>query len=139
MKDDPQTGVAAATETLVRGYQEEAELYMHVRRLTWEQRDALRERWDLDQFHDLRDEKEDLLKMIEEVESGMRAAQALVLSQGPAACLNRSQLNGLLDQLVEIIEEIWIVESDNASLLNAILLRGVPSGAQVVGAGALEG
>jgi hypothetical protein len=136
MKDDTQTDVAAATDTLEHGYREETQLYMHVSRLTWKQHDALREESDLDQFHDLRDEKEDLLQMVEEIESGMRAAQAFVLSKGPSVCLGRFRLNGLLDRLMETLEEIRIVESDNASLLDAILLRSGWRGLQAVSAGA---
>lgn len=58
MKNDTQTDVAAAMNALVQGYREEVRLYMHVRRLTWKQHHTLREGWDLDEFHGLRDEKE---------------------------------------------------------------------------------
>jgi hypothetical protein len=124
MKNDTQSGVAAAIEALEHGYREEAQLYMHVRRLTWKQHEILHEGWDLDQFHDLRDEKEDLLQMVEQIESGLHAARAIVLFRKPLECLDRSKLDMLLDHMIEIIEEIWIVDSDNASLSYAILLGG---------------
>jgi hypothetical protein len=119
VKNDTQTDIVAAINALVHGYREEAQLYTHVRRLTWKQHDTLHEGWDLEQFEDLRDEKEDLLQMVEQIESGMHTARAIVLFKEPSECLDRSKLDMLLDHVIEIIEEIWIVESDNASLLYA--------------------
>ncbi|MGD1000277.1 MAG: hypothetical protein ABSA67_06205 [Candidatus Brocadiia bacterium] len=139
MKNDTLTDVAAAINALVHGYKEEAQLYTHVRRLTWKQHDTLHEGWDLDQFHDLRDEKEDLLQMVEEIELGMRAARAVVLFKKPPKCPDRSKLDTLLDHMIEIIEEIWTVESDNASLLCAFFLGGGLSGVRAVSAGARDG
>lgn len=139
MKTDTQTGVVAAINALVHGYREEAQLYMHVRRLTWKQHDTLHDGWGLDQLHDLGDEKEDLLQMIEQIESGMRTARAVVLLKEPSECLDRSKLDMLLDHMIEIIEEIRIVESDNASLLCAILVGGGLNGVRAVSAGAREG
>ena len=118
MKNDTQADIVAAINALVHGYKEEAELYTHVRRLTWKQHDTLHEGW-VDQFNDLREEKEDLLRMVDQIESGMRAARAIVLFKKPLECLNRLKLDTLLDHVIEIIEEICIVESDNASLLYA--------------------
>jgi hypothetical protein len=135
MKNDPQTDVATAVNVLVHGYGEEAQLYMRIRRLTWKQHDTLHEEWDLDQFQDLLDQKEDLLQMAEQIEAGMQAARAIVLSRGPSACPDRVRLDMLLDHIIEIIEEIWIVESDNASFLNAILLEGSLSGMGMLSAG----
>ena len=139
MKNDTQTSVAAAINDLVRGYREEAQLYMRVRRLTWQQHDTLHEGWDLDQFHDLLDEKDDLLQMVEQIESGMHTARAIVLLKKPLECLNRLKLDMVLDHIIETIEEIWIVESDNASLLYALFPGGGLSGAPAVSAGAHEG
>jgi flagellar biosynthesis/type III secretory pathway chaperone len=120
MKNRLQTDVAAAVNALVRGYTEEALLYRHVRRLTWEQSDTLYEGRDLDQFQDLLDEKEDLLQMIEQIESGLREAKTRVSSNERLECPVRPRLNALLDRLIQIIAEIRAVESDNASFLSGI-------------------
>jgi len=119
MKGDTQTDVTTAINALVHGYREEAQLYMYVRKLTWKQHDTLHEGWGLDRLQDLGDEKDDILQMVEQIESGMRTARALVLFKKPLECRSRSKLNRLLDRVIEIIEEIRIVESDNASLLYA--------------------
>jgi hypothetical protein len=105
---------------LLSGYQEEAELYLRVRRLTWRQREMLRNGMDLSMFSDLLEEKEDLLRVIAEIESEMKSAKSLVLSQPPAKCPNRRKLELLLERLAETIEEIRIVEGNNACLLETI-------------------
>ena len=124
MKNDPRTGVAVAMNALMKGYREEAHLYMDVCRLTWKQRDTLREGWNLAQFRDLQDEKENLLRMLGQLESEMRAAKVIVLSKEPSKCPDRWQLKMLLDRLTETMEEIGIVESANASLLCTIPMAG---------------
>jgi hypothetical protein len=113
--------LTAALDTLVHGYREESELYTRVRRLTWRQRDTLRDGWDLDQFSDLLEEKEDLLQMIGQIESVMKGAKSLVLSGKPSQCPSRWTLETLLDQLTAMIEEIRAVESANASLIEGAL------------------
>jgi hypothetical protein len=124
MKNDMQTAVAAAMNALMKGYREEVHLYMDVCRLTWKQRDTFREGWDQAQFHDLQDEKENLLRMLGQFESEMRAAKVIVLSKEPLECPDRWQLKMLLDRLTETIEEIGIVESANASFLCTIPMAG---------------
>ena len=113
--------LTSAMDTLVHGYREESELYTRVRKLTWRQRDTLREGRNLDRFCDLLDEKEDLLRMIEQVESVMKGAKSLVLGRKQPECPNRWQLERLLDQLAEMIEEIRALEGANASLLESAL------------------
>ena len=113
--------LTAALDTLVHGYREESELYTRVRRLTWRQRDTLRDGWDLDQFSDLLEEKEDLLQMIGQIESVMKGAKTLVLGRKQPECPNRWQLERLLDQLAAMIEEIRALEGANASLLESAL------------------
>jgi hypothetical protein len=113
-----------AINALVHGYREETELYTRVRKLTWSQRYTLREGWNLDRFRDLLDEKEDLLRMIGQIESQMKAAKAFVLSRAPAQCPDRWKLEALLDQLTATIEEIRTVESANATLLEGAFATG---------------
>jgi hypothetical protein len=115
----PRDGVASAMNALLNGYREEAELYLRVRRLTWRQGNMLRSRLDLDLFRDLLDEKEDLLRMIAQVESEMKSARSLVLSHPSSQCPDRRKLGTLLDRLTETIEEIRIIEGSNTCLLEA--------------------
>ena len=115
----PWEDVAFAMNTLLSGYREEAELYLCVRRLTWRQRDLLRTGLDLNLFRDLLEEKEDLLRMIVQIESEMKSAKSLVLSCPPSECPDRRKLERLLDRLTDTIEEIRIVEGGNACRLEA--------------------
>jgi len=121
MADRPPADLTAALDTLVDGYRTESELYTRVRKLTWRQRDTLREGWDLDRFSDLLEEKEDLLRMIGQIESVMKSAKTLILSQEPSQVPNRWKLETLLDRLTALIEEIRIVENANATLLDGAL------------------
>jgi hypothetical protein len=116
--------LTAAMDALVHGYSEEMELYSTVRALTWRQRDTLRDGWNLARFGDLLDEKEDLLRMIGQIESVMKNAKSLVLAKKPPQCPNRCKLERLLDQLTAMIEEIREVEGANATLLEDALAVG---------------
>jgi hypothetical protein len=116
--------ISAALDTLVHGYRTESELYTRVRKLTWWQHDTLRAGWDLDRFSDLLEEKEDLMRMIGQIESVMKSAKSLVLSRKPSQCPDRWKLEKLLDQLAAMIEEIRIVEGANVSLLESAPIAG---------------
>ena len=109
--------VESAVNALVRGYQEETNLYLAMRRLTLSQKEMLANGEDLAWIWDILDAKEDLLKMIEEIEGTMAQAKAVVLSQAPETCPDRWKLTTLLDRLTEIIEELRILENGNAALL----------------------
>jgi hypothetical protein len=122
--DGRATEITAAMDALVHGYRTESELYTRVRKLTWSQRYTLREGWNLDRFRDLLDEKEDLLRMIGQIESELKGAKSLVLSRTPSQCPDRWKLETLLDRLTATIEEIRVVESANASLLEGALAAG---------------
>jgi len=135
--DDPQpaalpernlsSALADAMDALVRGYSEEIELYSTVRALTRRQSEMLRGGWSLDLFADLLDEKEDLLRMIGQIESLMKKAKSLVLAKKPPEGPNRWKLEKLLDRLTAIIEEIRLLEGDNASILeDAFSQAGAP-------------
>jgi hypothetical protein len=111
---------ASAMNALLKGYQEEAQLYLRMLRLTWQQRDILRSALDVHRFRDLLEEKEDLLRLIAQIEFEMKDARSFVLSQPPSGCPNRWKLEMLLDRLTEMIEEIRVVEGNNACLLQTI-------------------
>jgi len=123
MKNDRPGDVADAMGELVRGYEEETQLYTRVRNLTWKQRMTLLDGQDLYQFGDLLDEKQDILRLIAEMETRLRGAKSIVLSRKPSQCPNRSKLEALLDGLAATIEQIRALESANASLLNAAIER----------------
>jgi len=122
--DSSPANLTAAMDALVHGYREEVELYSTVRAITWRQRDTLREEWNLDRFCDLHDEKEDLLRMIGQIETVMQGAKSLVLSRKPPQSPSRWKLERLLDRLTAMIEEIRALEGANASLLEGALAAG---------------
>jgi hypothetical protein len=122
--DSSPENLTTAMDALVHGYSEEVELYSTLRALTWSQRDILCDGWNLDRFGDLLDEKEDLLQMIDQIETLMQDAKSLVLSRKPVHCPGRWKLERLLDRLTAMIEEIRAVEGANASLLEGALAAG---------------
>ena len=132
MKNDRPADVATALDDLVRGYEEEMQLYRKVRNLAWGQRMALRNGRDLNRFGDLLDEKQDLLRMIAEIESHLRAAKSLVVSRELPQCPNRRKLETLLDELAATIEDTCVIESANAALLNAVPARPAPRAPELV-------
>jgi len=112
-------GAASVMNALLRGYREEALIYLRVLELTWRQRDILRGGMDLSLFRDLLEEKEDLLRMVAQINSEMRSARSLVLSYPPSQRPNCRELEQLLDRLSSTVEEVRIAESNNARLLEA--------------------
>jgi len=124
MTDQFPANVEAAVNALVRGYQEETNLYLAMRRLTLSQKEMLANGEDLAWIWDILDAKEDLLKMIEEIEGTMAPAKAVVLSQAPATCPDRWKLTTLLDRLTEIIGELRALENGNAALLRKLPQAG---------------
>jgi len=116
----PQESVATAMNALLCGYREEAQIYLHMLQLTWRQRDILRNGLDLNLFRDLLEEKEDLLRMIEQIDTEMKNAKTLVLACPPPQSSNRRDLEKLLDRLTQTIEEVRTAESNNASLLDGV-------------------
>jgi hypothetical protein len=113
-------------EALVHGYSEEMQLYSAVRALTLRQRETLCDGWSLDLFGDLLDEKEDLLRMIGQIESLMKNAKSLIMAKKPPEGPNRWKLARLLDRLAAIIEEIRTLEGINASILEDVLATAAP-------------
>ena len=68
---EPRANAASVMNALLNGYREEAEIYLHVLQLTWRQRDVLRNGFDLSLFRDLLEEKENLLRMVAQINSEM--------------------------------------------------------------------
>ena len=124
MREYSRANITAAVNALVRGYEEETNLYLAMRRLTLSQKEMLAHGEDLSWVWDILDEKEDLLKMIEEIEGTMGEAKAVVLSQDPETCPNRWKLTPLLERLTEIIEELRVLETGNAALLRRMPQAG---------------
>ena len=116
---EPRANAASVMNALLNGYREEAEIYLHVLQLTWRQRDVLRNGFDLSLFRDLLEEKENLLRMVAQINSEMKNAKALALSCPLAQSPVRRELEKLLDRLADTVEELRIAENDNASLLEA--------------------
>jgi hypothetical protein len=116
----PRDDVAAAMNAVLSGYREEANIYLYLLQLTWRQRDILRNGLDLSLFRDLLEEKEDLLRMIAQINSEMKNAKSLVLSYPPSQWPNRRELDTLLDRLTDMVEEVRIAEGNNACLLEAV-------------------
>lgn len=112
--------VDVAVNALLRGYQEEAGLYTVVRNLTLSQHRTLRTNRDLMRFSDLLDEKEDLLQLIDQIEEVLAPAKSAVLGSEPSDRDHRRRLAGTLDQVTDLIEEIRILESRNAGMLEMV-------------------
>jgi len=125
--------VEAAVNSLLSGYQEELNLYLVVRNLTMAQKElltpqhaavgiaaGLTQRADFMRFTDLLDEKEDILRIIGQIESEMKPSKSLVMSQEPETCPRRWTLATLLDRVADTIDEIRVMERDNVSRLQEI-------------------
>jgi hypothetical protein len=115
-----ESDVTSALESLNRSYREEAGLYLAVRDVTVRQYQALQEEPDLLRFADLFEEKEDLLAIIDQVEAEAVPAKDAVLSAPPDGGPGRARLAGLLDRITQTIEEIRLIESHNAALLERL-------------------
>ena len=108
-----QDEVDVAVHVLLRGYGEEANLYSAMRELSLRQLETLRDRRDLARFSDLLDEKEDILRLIGQIDSEMVGAKTFVMTLDPEACPNRDRLRRLLDRVTGIIEDLRAIESEN--------------------------
>lgn len=110
----------AAADLLVRGYEEEINLYTAVRDLALRQKEMLQDVPNLLRFCKLLDEKEDLLRIIGRIETEMKSAKAVVTSVGPNGCPHRLKLATLLDKVRDMIEDIRAIEHENVSLLETV-------------------
>ena len=117
--------VELAVDMLLHGYREELNLYSAVRDLSLAQYGILNNGADLLRFGDLLDEKEDVLRLIGQIDSEMAGAKALVAALPPSTCPRRRQLAALLDRVTDAIEETRAIERDNVSLLDRVMSRPV--------------
>jgi hypothetical protein len=120
MANSAMQNVSAAVNTLVHAYEEEINLYRAIRSIASRQKAILANNGSVQEFTDLLDEKDDLLKLIGQIEHSMRPLCAAVLSIQAAACPDRARLAGILDKLMLVIEEAGCVEMENVSMLDAV-------------------
>jgi hypothetical protein len=113
------TDVAGALVNLTRAYQEEAGMYLAMRDITVRQYQALCDA-DLLRFGDLFDEKEDLLAIIGQIDAETEGAKGILLSGPTDETPERLKLASLLDRITQVIEEIRLLESHNAALLDSV-------------------
>jgi len=114
------TDVTSAVDYLTQAYKEEAGLYLAVRDTTVRQQMALERDADLMRFADLFETKEDLLALIGQLDAEMAPAKSVIMSHPPEDTDTRRKLARLLDHVTEIIEEIRLLESHNAELLEHV-------------------
>ena len=112
--------IKAAMDLLIRGYEEEVNLYSAVRDLALRQKRMLGESSDLVRFCRLLADKEDLLRIIGRIEEEMAPARSLVTSLGPERYPDRWKLTVLLDQVWDLIEDIRALERQSISLLERV-------------------
>jgi len=120
---DPQVAV----EELTSGYEEEARLYATIFQLSLEQRQALRKRGNLRRFADLLEEKEDILRLIGQIDDRMADTREALMSMDLRSCPARERLGALLDCVAMLIEDVRAVEEANAAFLD--VPRAAPVGA----------
>jgi len=109
--------IELAMDMLLRGYQEELNLYSAMHELTLTQKEILGDEGSLSRFCDLLQEKEQILRVIGQIDDEMSGAKALITSSAPNGTPRRRQLNALLDRLTDTIDDLRALEQDNASVL----------------------
>ena len=110
--------VDMAMNMLMMGFKEELNLYSVVRELTLSQKKILRNGRDLMRFNDMLDEKEDVLRLIDQIDEELSKAKTVVTSQHAPATCRRKELARVLDQVTETIEDIRSMERENVELLD---------------------
>jgi len=111
-------GPGVAVEELTSGYEEEARLYATMFELSLEQRETLRKGGDIRRFMDLLEEKEDILRLIGQIDDRMADAREDLMSGNPEDGPARERLGGLLDCVAMLIEDVRFVETSNALFLD---------------------
>ncbi len=110
----------SAVSDLLQGYAEELRLYERIRTLTLWQGEALRARGDVARFSDLMDEKEDLLRLIGQIEFRLAPARQTVTEHAGKGFPRSIALAAVLDRLTALLGEIRAMESAHAILLDAL-------------------
>lgn len=112
--------IDVAVHLLMEGYEEEINLYSAIRDITLRQKTLLGHKEGIGSFCDLLHEKEEVLNVIDRLDSEMMHAKNLVMRENPDHCPHRWRLAALLDSLQDMIEDIRDAERDNADLLEAV-------------------
>jgi len=112
-----QQTVARAVNLLMKGYEEEMNLYAVVHELTVRQKQMLLARAGFLPVVQLHARKEEVLDVIGRLEREMEDAKHVVMAQRPKDCPHRLRLAALLDSVRGMIEDIRDVEQDNARML----------------------
>ena len=110
--------VDVAMTMLLTGYKEELNLYSVVRELTLSQQRILHNGRDLMRFNDMLDEKEDVLRLIDQIDEELSKAKTVVTSQRPTSTCRKKELAHVLDQVTETLEDIRAMERENVELLD---------------------
>jgi len=106
-----------AVRMLLCGYREEVNLYEEIRRVCLEQREALAVRQDLAQVCDLLDEKDDILRLIGEIDVQMSDAKTVVLNLCSEDWPEREKLGEVLDRVTGVIEDVRRIEQETVKCL----------------------
>ena len=109
--------LGAALDMLVRGYEEELNLYSDVRDLTARQQTELCERHDAQSFRDMLAEKESLLRFIGRIEEQLAPAKVIAMTRRMNGHPSRVKLTALLDAVTDVIEETREMERENVQML----------------------
>jgi len=105
---------------LVANYKKEAELYASVLKLTQLQQANLSQSQEIRDFITLLHQKEDLIRSIDKVEIQLDADKAKWLAIPEKLRTGTdADLNGLLDDIILLIEKIMEIEQQNERLLRA--------------------
>jgi len=110
--------IEEALGMLLMGYKEELNLYSVVRRLTLGQRKILNNGRDMLRFNDMHDEKQDVLRLIDQIDKELSKAKKVVTSKHSPHAGPERKLAHVLDRVTETIEGIRSVERENIELLN---------------------
>jgi hypothetical protein len=113
----------ATIDGLVEGYQKEVELYRSMLEITQMQSDGLRRDGDVREFVSLLQRKEDIVRSIDKLETGLQPLKR-TWQQMPEEARNDSngkatKLNHLLDTVIVLIEKIIRKERENERILQA--------------------
>ena len=107
-----------AVEQVIKGYEEELFLYSAMRDVCAVQLATAEGADEAIRLDDLLDEKEDILTLIDQVDSAMAGAKSAVMSVDPDACPRREMLDDLLDRLACLIEDIRAIERLNIAAVD---------------------
>jgi hypothetical protein len=115
-----QNAISQAVHMLMRGYEEEMNLYHIVHSLAQREKDILLSESRPAELGQVLVEKAEALDMIDRIESEMKDAKGIVMAHAPDDCPRRWQLAALLGSVQDMIEDVRDIERDNAYMLEPI-------------------